>query len=150
VERQQQEGARRAVAEEQARIARELHDVISHNVSVMVAQAAAGGDVFATRVPNAPARRSARSGRPAGTRWSPLRRLLVIVRPGDEGDGDGDGFEHAPLRLGVVHNGPGTAAAGRGRGHSAQATELRDRLAALGVRGQHLGDRAADDHRRQR
>ena len=46
LEREQEETARRAVAEEQARIARELHDVISHNVSVMVVQAAAGGDVF--------------------------------------------------------------------------------------------------------
>jgi signal transduction histidine kinase len=45
-EREQKAEARRAVAEEQARIARELHDVIAHSVSVMVVQAAAGGDVF--------------------------------------------------------------------------------------------------------
>jgi hypothetical protein len=148
VERQQQEGARRAVAEEQARIARELRDVISHNVSVMVVQAAAGGDVFATR-PERARQALGSIGSTGGEALVELRRLLGVVRPGDEGDGDGDGFEHAPLQLGVAHNGPGTAAAGRGRGHSAQATELRDRLVALGIRGQRLGDRAADDHRRQ-
>ena len=46
LERDREESARRAVADERARIARELHDVIAHNVSVMVVQAAAGGDVF--------------------------------------------------------------------------------------------------------
>jgi signal transduction histidine kinase/DNA-binding CsgD family transcriptional regulator len=45
-EREREAEARRAVAEEHARITRELHDVIAHNVSVMVVQAAAGADVF--------------------------------------------------------------------------------------------------------
>ena len=40
------ESARRAVSEEQGRIARELHDVLAHNITVIVVQAAAADDVF--------------------------------------------------------------------------------------------------------
>ena len=49
LEREQESEAARAVAEEQARIARELHDVIAHTVSVIVVQAAAANDVFDAR-----------------------------------------------------------------------------------------------------
>lgn len=49
LERERAAEAARAVAEEQARFARELHDVIAHNLSVMVVQAAAAGDVFDAR-----------------------------------------------------------------------------------------------------
>ena len=61
------EEARRAVADEQARIARDVHDVVAHSVSVIVVQAAAADDVFES-VPTRRAPRCARSSRPAAMR----------------------------------------------------------------------------------
>ena len=79
LEREREERDERAVAEERARIARELHDVIAHNVSVMVVQASAGDELFETDL--ARARESLRSvastGRAALTE---LRRLLGVIR----------------------------------------------------------------------
>lgn len=74
------EEARRAVSDERAHIARELHDVIAHSVSVIVVQAAAADDVFDERPDQARAalRSIERSGREAMTE---LRRLLGAVRP---------------------------------------------------------------------
>jgi signal transduction histidine kinase len=79
LEREQQAEAARAVAEEQARISRELHDVIAHNLSVMVVQAAAADDVFDRRPDRArqALREIERTGRAA---LDELRRLLGSVR----------------------------------------------------------------------
>ena len=41
LERERESAARRAVEEERARVARDLHDIVSHSVSVMVVQAGA-------------------------------------------------------------------------------------------------------------
>jgi signal transduction histidine kinase len=82
------EESRSAVSEEQARIARELHDVIAHSVSVIVVQASAAGDVFESRPDQARAalRSIERSGRDALVE---LRRLLNAVRPDDGRDAIG-------------------------------------------------------------
>jgi signal transduction histidine kinase len=78
-----EEEALRAAGEEKAHIARELHDVIAHSVSVIVVQAAAADDVFDERPDQArqALRSIERSGREA---MAELRRLLGAVRP----DGD--------------------------------------------------------------
>jgi signal transduction histidine kinase len=85
LERERAEEARRAVATERARIARELHDVVAHHVSMMVVQAEAGPVV----VERDPARAAgafeaiAATGRQALVE---MRRLLGVLR----GDGDGE------------------------------------------------------------
>ncbi|QFZ24068.1 sensor histidine kinase [Saccharothrix syringae] len=75
--------AERAVAEEQARMARELHDVIAHGVSVIVVQAAAADDVFDHRPDRA--RESLRAIEATGrATLDELRKLLggPAERPG--------------------------------------------------------------------
>jgi signal transduction histidine kinase len=82
-----QEAARRAVSEEQSRIARELHDVIAHSVSVIVVQAGAADDVFDERPDQA--RTALRSIEQAGRdALGELRRLLGAVRPDAGADPD--------------------------------------------------------------
>jgi signal transduction histidine kinase len=79
VERDRDADARRAVAEERARIARELHDVIAHSVSVMVVQAGAGERVLEEDPQSA--RESFRSIRETGGQTLiEMRRLLGLLR----------------------------------------------------------------------
>jgi signal transduction histidine kinase len=83
LERDRERRARDAVAAERRRIAGELHDVVTHSVSVMVVQAAAARRL----VPTDPERsREAmvaieHTGREA---LNEMRRLLGILRRGDE------------------------------------------------------------------
>jgi signal transduction histidine kinase len=82
LEREREEKARMAVTEERARIARELHDVVAHSVSVMVVQAQAGPRLLAEPEQ---ARGSFHSIEAAGREaLVELRRLLEILRTPDE------------------------------------------------------------------
>jgi signal transduction histidine kinase len=79
LEREQEANARRAAVEEQARIARELHDVIAHNLSVIVLQATGAEAVF-DRDP-VDARRAVRTiGVTARQALDELRRTLDVLR----------------------------------------------------------------------
>ncbi|WP_328619530.1 sensor histidine kinase [Streptomyces sp. NBC_00354] len=77
--REQEEKARRAVMEERIQIARELHDVIAHHVSVVSVQSGLAGYVFASDPPTA--RRALDIiGDSAHEALAEMRRMLLVLR----------------------------------------------------------------------
>jgi len=81
-ERERDLAAREAVVEERARIARELHDAIAHNVSMMVVQAGAERRVVSTDATREVLKTIEGIGRSALTE---MRRLVGMLRT-DEAD----------------------------------------------------------------
>ena len=89
-ERERDAAARIAVAEERARIARELHDIVAHAVSVMVLQVGAVRHKLPDALGRGPRRARGASSRPAARALAEMRRLLAAMRR------DGDEAELAP------------------------------------------------------
>ncbi|MFJ8476207.1 sensor histidine kinase [Kitasatospora sp. NPDC094011] len=84
LERERESAASAAVDAERARIAAELHDIVSHNVSLMVVQAGAAREVLATMPAEAAAAMGAveAAGRDTMTE---LRHLLGLLAPAADG-----------------------------------------------------------------
>src|SRR5215469_15050860 len=86
---QREQEARRATLAERLRIARELHDIIAHHVSVIVIQAQ-GAQRVADREPDRAVRAMADVESTARTALEEMRRMLGLLRPPGEVDGDKD------------------------------------------------------------
>jgi signal transduction histidine kinase len=90
---QQEEHAERAKLEERLRIARELHDIVAHHLSIIVIQAQA-----AQRVPDEERARHAMAEveRTSRTALDEMRRMLGLLRPGEQDAAPAEGVECAP------------------------------------------------------
>ena len=92
VQAEHEAATRRAIELERARIASELHDVVTHNVSVMMVQAGAARKVLGSSRENATGIAEdallavEASGR---TAMGELRNLLSLLAPAGDGSGDG-------------------------------------------------------------
>jgi signal transduction histidine kinase len=87
LERAREALARRAVTEERLRLARELHDVVTHAMSVITAQSGVGAHV-ATTQPKEARRSLAAIEATSRAALTELRRLLGVLRQEDEPQGN--------------------------------------------------------------
>lgn len=95
LERERETAAGNAVDAERARIARELHDIVSHNVSVMVVQAGAARRVLTSGTDEATDALLAveTAGRDTMTE---LRHMLGLLAPAVDSDGELDRLSPQP------------------------------------------------------
>jgi signal transduction histidine kinase len=87
--------AHQAVADERVRIARELHDVVAHSMSVIAVQSGMGRMVIATQ-PEEAARALASIEETSRSSLNEMRRILSVLRSSDETEGS---LEPAPTLL---------------------------------------------------
>ncbi|MBZ2197557.1 sensor histidine kinase [Ruania sp. N2-46] len=85
IERDQQ--AKIATAAERARIAREMHDIVAHSLSVVIAQAD-GGRYAASADPEAATRALTTISETGRAALADMRRILGVLRSDDPRDGD--------------------------------------------------------------
>ncbi len=151
--RLQDEAASKAVAEERLRIARELHDVVAHSMSVIAVQAGYGQYVIDTQPADA---RNALGAIQATSREAldEMRRMLGALRQADEtdqrevaaragpdpgtgadvGDPAGDAARDAPGDAGPAPKAPGGSAPLSPAPGLAELDRLISRTARAGVR----------------
>ncbi|WP_433518075.1 sensor histidine kinase [Nonomuraea sp. CA-143628] len=100
LERESGRAARVAVDAERARIARELHDIVSHNVSLMVVQASAAREVLTSEPEECAAALEAveNAGRSA---MSELRHMLGLLAPSPDGSDDAADLTPSPSLSGL-------------------------------------------------
>jgi signal transduction histidine kinase len=87
LEQAREELARRAVVEERLRLARELHDVVAHAMSVIAVQSGVGAHVANTQ-PKEAAKALTAIEATSRAALEELRRLLGVLRQADEPQGD--------------------------------------------------------------
>jgi signal transduction histidine kinase len=132
----QEEAASKAVAEERLRIARELHDVVAHSMSVIAVQAGYGQYVLDAQPDDA---RAALGAIQATSREAldEMRRMLGALRQADEAAARGQAAPAAAAAASAGAAGPEAAADAKAAGTAvgtagaAARTEDTDRLAAI-------------------
>jgi signal transduction histidine kinase len=108
LEQERENAAQAAVDAERTRIATELHDIVSHNVSLMVVQVSAARETLAAALPEASvppeATRALLAVEEAGRgTMTELRHLLGLLAPSPDGEDDQDLSPQPSLgRLGLL------------------------------------------------
>ncbi len=135
LEVEQDQRARPAVARERARVAREMHDIVGHHVSVIVGLADGGAALATSRAERTaePLRLIGETGRQA---LAELRRVLGVLRDDNTDPQPGRGAT-ADVTLAAVDAGVRVRVRDNGRGKPAAPGHgllgIRERVAMYGV-----------------